>query len=141
MNAAKQQRSAVVRIKYMQRMAALLMLVMSIFSHSVTAKEWYEGGTLHEANGLEWQQATYANKLATAGDLVAASFKSGKLVPELANSITGVDDIKVMAAAIVTELDIVFAPDDDPEMNVKRFTNQKVNVMTAMLMVTTGWIK
>lgn len=115
--------------------------ILNLYQLGETAKEWYEGGTLHEANGLEWQQATYANKLATAGDLVAASFKAGKLVPELANSITGVDDIKLMAAAIVTELDIVFAPDDDPEMNIKIFKNQKVNVTTAMLMVATGWIK
>lgn len=129
------------QMKYMQHMAALLMLVMVVFSQSASAKEWYEGGTLHNANGLDWQQATYANKLATAGDLVAASFKSGKLVPALSNKIKGVDDIKPMAAAIVTELDIVFAPDADPALNAKMFTNQKVSEITAMLMITAGWIK
>ena len=34
--------------------------------------QWYCGGTLHAANGLEWQQADPSNRLATAADMVAA---------------------------------------------------------------------
>ena len=39
--------------------------------------QWYKGGTLHAANGLEWQQADASNRLATAADMVAAVAKGG----------------------------------------------------------------
>ena len=39
--------------------------------------QWYSGGTLHAANGLEWQQANESNRLATAADMVAAVAKGG----------------------------------------------------------------
>ena len=39
--------------------------------------QWYSGGTLHAANGLEWQQADASNRLATAADMVAAVAKGG----------------------------------------------------------------
>ncbi len=34
---------------------------------------WYSGGTLHQATLAEWNRATPANRLATAGDWLAAS--------------------------------------------------------------------
>ena len=34
------------------------------------AIKWYEGGTLHKSNGLEWQNADGSNRLATAADFV-----------------------------------------------------------------------
>src|SRR5262249_34289097 len=37
--------------------------------------QWYSGGTLHEVNGLEWQQANESNRLATAADMVATVAK------------------------------------------------------------------
>ena len=39
--------------------------------------QWYSGGTLHAANGREWQQADASNRLATAADMVAAVAKGG----------------------------------------------------------------
>lgn len=36
---------------------------------------WYNGGTLHEATWAEWQQATDANKLATAADWITNAYK------------------------------------------------------------------
>jgi hypothetical protein len=39
--------------------------------------QWYSGGTLHNANGVEWQQADARNRLATAADMVAAVVKGG----------------------------------------------------------------
>ena len=39
--------------------------------------QWYSGGTLHDANGVEWQRANESNRLATAADLVAAVAKGG----------------------------------------------------------------
>ena len=39
--------------------------------------QWYSGGTLHAANGMEWQQADASNRLATAADMVVAVAKGG----------------------------------------------------------------
>jgi len=39
--------------------------------------QWYSGGTLQTATGLEWQQADARNRLATAADMVAAVAKGG----------------------------------------------------------------
>lgn len=127
--------------KYMQQMAALLMLALTIFGQHAVAKEWYEGGTLHQAGALEWQQATYANKLATAGDLIATVYKSGKLVPALSNKIKSTDDVKAMAAALVDELDSTFAPNPNAQKNKAMLANQKVLDTAVLLMATAGWLK
>lgn len=128
---------------YTQQLAALLVLVLAIFSQTASAKEWYEGGTLHDANGLEWQQATYANKLATAGGLVAIVFQAGRLTAQLANTITGVDDVKPLAAAVVKEMDDYFSPNTefDVEMNNKMLVNQNVSETVVILMAASGWLK
>lgn len=42
----------------------------SLRSETVPTKAWYEGGNLHDRTVVRWRQATYANKLATAGDWV-----------------------------------------------------------------------
>ena len=39
--------------------------------------QWYSGGTLHAANGSQWQQADERNRLATAADMVTAVAKGG----------------------------------------------------------------
>jgi hypothetical protein len=48
-----------------------------IFFPGAAFGQWYAGGTLHEANGLEWQQADASNRLATAADMVATVAKGG----------------------------------------------------------------
>lgn len=34
---------------------------------------WFKGGTLHKSKAWQWRQATYANRLATAADFIAAT--------------------------------------------------------------------
>lgn len=50
----------------------LLVFLLGVNSTFLIAKEWYMGGTLHKSNLVTWSQSTYANKLATAGDMVGA---------------------------------------------------------------------
>lgn len=57
-----------------------VLLVALTFSQSVLAKEWYQGGTLHQANGLEWQKASYDNKLATMGDMAASVYNEEEFI-------------------------------------------------------------
>ena len=43
---------------------------------------WYEGGTLSEATGAEWRNATDRNRLATAADWAALFVKGAGVSPE-----------------------------------------------------------
>lgn len=118
----------------------ILVVVLSLFSLSVHA-EWYEGGSLHNANAIEWQQADDDNKLATAGDLIAAAYQKGMLKSSLTNQISGVDDIRPLAEELMNQLDAAFEPESDPEQNQKMYANQKVNESAAMLLMMMGWVE
>lgn len=107
----------------------------------VAAAEWYEGGTLHSASALEWQQASQANKLATAADIAAVAYKNKLFKPEIQNAVTGVNSFLPLATGLVEGLDATFEPDPDPETNRVMFSNQKVNETSVMLMMTMGWLK
>ena len=58
-----------------------------IFSMSISVqlqadeskKEWFQGGTLHQATIYEWIEASAENKLATASDWLSATLWKGKL--------------------------------------------------------------
>ena len=53
------------------KMNKIFYFVFLIVSASVQAGNWNEGGTLHKASALEWQKASYSNKLATSADMIA----------------------------------------------------------------------
>lgn len=101
---------------------------------------WYQGGTLHQASALEWQVASEADKLATAGGLIAIVLESGRLVPMLSERISGLDDVKVLSEKLVEQLNEAFEPDPDPAQNQRMFANQKVASTAVMLMTIMGWI-
>lgn len=121
--------------------SAIVMPVnLSVVPH-VQAAEWYEGGTLHQATALEWQQASDANKLATAADIAASAYTKKLLKPDLQNAVTGVDSLLPLAYNLVKGLDAAFEPDPDPETNRVMFANQKVSDFMVMLMASQGWLK
>lgn len=111
-------------------------LVFSIAAHA----NWYEGGTLHEASALEWQQASDANKLATAGDLFAILMQNGHISSSITNQINGVNDLRGFSQELANQLDDAFEPDPDPEENRRLFANQKVNESAVLIMGMMGWI-
>lgn len=113
---------------------------LSVIS-AAQAAEWYEGGTLHQASALEWQQATQANKLATAADITTNAYNKQMFKPELHNLITGVNSFLPMAHALVVGMDKAFKADPDPETNRKTFANQKVSETMVLWMATQGWLK
>jgi hypothetical protein len=55
----------------------MLGCLLWIFVPGIAVGQWHSGGTLHAANGVEWQQADASNRLATAADMVAAVVKEG----------------------------------------------------------------
>ncbi|MFM5304257.1 hypothetical protein ACET9S_15315 [Aeromonas caviae] len=105
------------------------------------AAEWYEGGTLHQANALQWQKASDADKLATCSDLVAAMYTSKSLKPELQRTIKSVDDLKPLAEELVNALDKAFPKNSNEKNNEKLYKNQIVADTAAMLMLLMGWLK
>lgn len=97
---------------------------------------WYEGGTLHSSNALEWQKASYKNKLASSADFLATTWKKNKLKPKIGS----IDDLKPLAEQLVKDLDAAFKPDADAEINKQLFTNQGTASTAVMLMMLNGWL-
>lgn len=102
---------------------------------------WYRGGTLHNESGLRWQEASAANKLATAADLVSVAKSHDLLTPRIAGAIDDVSDIKPFATELVLGLDKAFAKDRNPRRNERMFANRKVSETAALLMEIMGWLK
>ena len=55
-------------MKHYQKYLVIFLLLAPVI---VTASEWYEGGTLHQATAKEWHAVSSENQLATAADFVA----------------------------------------------------------------------
>lgn len=118
----------------------IIISFMLLISTNIYAQEWYEGGTLHRSNALEWQSATYKNKLATCADIVTVAWQNNNLKSEIQSKISSMDSVKVLSIELVKAIDIVFEKNPNPEKNKQLFTNQKVSSFAAMLMVSMGWI-
>jgi hypothetical protein len=66
--------------------------------------EWYEGGSLHRADGHAWVKATEANRLATAGDFAATSIGEKRVV-----KLRTMDRLRPYAADMKACVDETFA--------------------------------
>ncbi len=120
----------------------LLIVLLLILAVPVTsqAKKWYEGGTLHNASALVWQNARYENKLATCSDIIVTAWKNHYFKPELQSKLTSLDSVKLLANELVKALDIAFSREADPNKNKMMYTNQTVSDSAALLMVMMGWV-
>ncbi|WP_204150425.1 hypothetical protein [Leptolyngbya sp. CCY15150] len=103
--------------------------------------EWYEGGTLHNAGALEWQQASYENKLATCADFVSSMWEEKSLKPSIQNQIKSMDDIRTLAQELVTQMDAAMEEKSNPEENEQIYANQKVSDIAVILMLSMNWLK
>ncbi|CAI2121938.1 Uncharacterised protein [Serratia fonticola] len=131
-----------VQFLYMSNKFALCILTLLVLLlNPAYAKNWYQGGTLHEANAIEWQNAKQENKLATSADFIAGIYSKGLLVPEISNKIKSVDDFKPYAVELTNQLDAAFERDPNPAQNKKTFTNQSVKSTAMMLMIVMAWVE
>ncbi|AQW73427.1 hypothetical protein E4T96_14325 [Shigella flexneri] len=119
----------------------VLFYILFVFASHGYASEWYEGGTLHKANALEWQKASYKNKLATSADFIAVLYNQGRLTPELSTQVKNMDDLKLLAEELTKQLDMAFEPFADKKKNRKVYQNQSVSNTAVSLMLMMGWIK
>ncbi|MFS7293442.1 hypothetical protein AB6864_24570 [Serratia proteamaculans] len=130
------------QLSYFFKSVFLLFLAITALSiNSAFATDWYQGGTLHEANALTWQKATQQNKLATCADFIAGLYSKDLLTPEISKKMKSVDDFKPYASELVKQLDAAFAPESDPTQNKKMFTNQTVKSTAMMLMIMMKWVQ
>lgn len=102
-------------------------------------KQWYQGGTLHKASALEWQNATYENKLATCADFISALWEDNHLNPSIANQITSIHSMRPLAEDLLSELDEAMEPHPDAKTNRDLYGNQKVSSMATIIVVAKGW--
>ncbi len=109
-------------------------------SKSQEQSKWYEGGTLHNASALKWQEASYDDKLATCADFISGLWQNKKLKPSLQSQIKSMEDIRTIAQELVKEMDAAMRKDEDSEENKKTYANQKVSEMAALLMLSMGWL-
>jgi hypothetical protein len=112
----------------------------SVPARSSIIREWYEGGTLQDKGILDWQKASYENKLGTCGDLVARFLELGYFKPGIQHSIESVDDMRPYAEELVVFLDTATKKWDDPEENRVVFTNQTVPEFAFIGLVLMEWI-
>jgi hypothetical protein len=131
---------------YAQIIKALLLflvcaIVLGVAADPAAKMKWYEGGTLHRLTALDWQKATYANKLATCADFVAHAWVNKKLKKQVAVKIHGVEDLKPLAIELVSFMDAATEPEKDHRKNHEMFAQQRVAELAAMGMLLLEWLK
>lgn len=110
-------------------------------SLNAAAKQWYEGGNLHKASALDWQEAKYDNKLATCADFVTTMWLNKKLKPAILSQMNSMDDLRPLAEELVAGIDEAFKKEPDPTKNKQLFTNQRVASASTLIQVRLGWTK
>lgn len=104
-------------------------------------QDWWQGGTLHGATALEWQNASYSNKLATCGDIMCMMWQEGNLSPRLSNNIDGMADLQFWADSLVICLDTAMERLPDEEQNRILYANQTVPDMASYILLMSDWLK
>lgn len=115
-------------------------ILLALTSQAFT-KEWYEGGTLHKKSALDWQTASYENKLATCSDFIAQIWQKKGFTPKMQNRIKTLDDIKEPSKELVEAIDAAFKKMPNEELNEKMYTNQSVSSTAVLLMAVMKWIE
>ncbi|NEQ45648.1 MAG: hypothetical protein F6K00_19725 [Leptolyngbya sp. SIOISBB] len=100
-------------------------------------EEWYKGGTLHQANTLQWKNASSANKLATSADMLAALGNDGQLIPEIAAKARTPEDIKPLAQDLANGIDALLMEISDEEY----LADQQVSDAAVLVLTVAGWIQ
>jgi len=113
----------------------LLFVLFGIIGKHSSESKWYAGGTLHKAGALEWQKASYSNKLATCADFIGKLHQDGLI----SLKINSIEDVRPSAEKLVKALDEAFKADSNPEKNRKLYANQTVAGTVSILYI--EWLK
>ncbi len=108
----------------------LLVIALLVCVAPVSAKEWYEGGTLHDATIAQWKRAKRQDKIATCADWVSALCMKSKLTLLISEP----DDLKTCTTALVDYIDKASA-------NTRALDKENANAVALMGMMMAGLIK
>ena len=113
----------------------------SLTTAPAAAKDkWYEGGTLHKAGALDWQRASYRDKLATCADFIAAAWEKGLLKRKVRRNILSTNDIKPYARELVAFIDAALEREHDPAKNRRMYANLTVAETAAIGLIIMEWV-
>lgn len=98
-------KQGIVKMKKIALGATLVCLLCT--SLLAFADEWYEGGTLENANGNEWREASEENKVTSAGGLLKEMYEQGYLDPRVFPDVNSVDDLRPHAESLAMYTDEV----------------------------------
>ena len=85
------------------KIALLMSIITIMFTPAIVAGErWYIGGNLHKQNLGNWRSATYANRLATAGDMASSVLGANKVARN-----GGLPWLRIKATELVSCIDQV----------------------------------
>ena len=86
-------------------------------------KQWFQGGNLHRATVVQWENASYQNKLATASDwLVATRWKEHLTSPD------DFDRLKLKAQMLVNAVDEVIAGQEVDSLRIAEISAALINL-------------
>lgn len=125
----------------MNKTRKIFLILTLMFFGTCSAGEWYEGGTLTDKGALIWQEASLSNKIASSADLVAAMYQKQLLNTSISSKINGVNDLAPYAIQLAACVDGGTKKEKDPKKNKNIYTNQTVNGMAAICVMTLGWAK
>lgn len=107
---------------------AILIILIPV---SVSAKEWYEKGTLHRSTIKEWKQSTHENKVATSADWVLAGSESIK--SKIMNS-GNMDNLKPYSEELIVCI-------DGATKGHNNWDNSSTTEVALSCMALMGWLK
>jgi hypothetical protein len=131
-------------IKIMKKLIGSILLYSIIFTscnssentnsenvNKINSKEWYTGGTLHNAYIAEWQEASYENKLATCSDWMAklCGPKSDNI-----NKIQSLNELKEKSEEIIICV-------DKATVDIDNLDNLKINEIALICMMQMGYVQ
>jgi hypothetical protein len=105
----------------------VMTMILSWLPLSVSADEWYEGGTLYKATVAEWNKAAYSNKLATASDWATTR---PQIVSKVQRSGT-METLRPFAEELVKCI--------DEAASGKGYSNEEITSLAAGCMILMGW--
>ena len=97
----------------------------------VSASEWYDNGTLHEASVRQWMAATYSNKLATSAGFIIAVRNDGYFL----------HDGKINSDNPLRRLSEILVENTDEYVKITTNQDEPISEIVLQVMLELGWIK
>ncbi len=114
----------------MGRVSCIFVLMAVLFTPSILVSadnSWYEGGALHRATVSQWNEASYANKLATAADWAMVR-------PKIKDKVEQSRDMKTLKPFAIELVKCV-----DEAAAGKGYDHMKVSELAAGCMILMKW--